>query len=243
MSRFMSLILNALLIIGLFMGVFGWFWLPNMLNGNWPGPYALLVWYIISIPLVIGISLIFLVMISLYRFVILLVMQGKGDATSLLLRNKILSLLIVSIIGGFPSYIGNFDTLQKEAFGGRHYQLLMQHTPNYASFSVFNCFEPIGVWCQNEIQTPRLTPPYPTPTPMSNFVIVIDNNPINLRPPALPTVTPPAELLLDTTGVGLLLKVGAEYAVVTTIVPTPTPVDIIPPEVMVTIAPSVTPYP
>lgn len=237
----MSLILNALLIVGLFMGVFGWFWLPNMLNGNLPGPYALLVWYIISIPVVIGISLMFLVILSLYRFVILLVMRGSEDDASLLLRNKMLSLLVITIIGGFPGYIGNFDTLQEEAFGGRYYQLLMQHTPNYASYSVFNCFEPIGVWCQSEMQTPRLTPPEPTPTPMSDFVIVIDNNPINLRPPNLPTVTPPAELLLDTTEVGLLLKVGTEYAVVTTIVPTPS--DITPPEAVVTIAPSVTPYP
>lgn len=243
MINFISLIINVLIGIGLFMGVFGWFWLPNMLSGNLSGPYGLLLWYVVSIPFMLGVAFIFLFLLTLYRFVMFVIMRGASDPTTLLIRNKILSLFAVVLIAGFPGYIGTFDTLQTEEFGGRYYQLLMQHTSNSASFSVFNCASAIGHWCQSELQTPRLGPPIPTPTPLSEAVIVVDNNPIHLRPLAVPTVTPPAELLVDTTGVGLLLKVGPEVVVVTTIVPTATSVGTAPPDVIVTIAPSATPAP
>ncbi len=254
MFKLVTRLLNGVIVIGIFMGVFGWVWLPNMLNGTLPGPYSLLIWYVISIPIIIGIALAFLFFLFIYRFVLRLMLRGGEDATSLTLRNGMARLLIVTIVAGFPGYMGNFEAMQQEPFGGRYYQLLMQHNNSHASFSVFNCFEPLGVWCRSELQTPRLAPPLPTPTPLSDVQVVVNDRTIVIRPPLLPTPTPPAELLLDTTGVGLLLRVGAEYAVVTTIEPTPTVDPLLltplpegtlnsPPKIIITIAPSVTPSP
>lgn len=237
-------ILNGLIVIGILMGVFGWFWLPNMLNGTIPGPYWLLVWYVLSIPIVVGISFVFLIFLFLYRFVLRLIMRGEGDGASLDLRNGMVRLLVVALVAGFPGYIGEFEALQRTEFGDRYYQLLMQRTSSYASYSVFNCVEPLGLWCESEIQTPRLAPPNPTPTPFPEYVLVIDENPITIKPPTLPTVTPPAELITDTTGIGLMLKVGPDYAVITTLEPTPTPdMAVTGTPVVVTIVPSVTPAP
>lgn len=250
-------ILNIFIVIGIFMGVFGWFWMPNMLSGNMPGPYWLLMWYVVSIPIIIGIAFVFLAFIFLYRFILRIVLRGGEDAATLALRNGMVRLLVVALVAGFPGYIGNFEALQQESFGGRYYQLLMQHTNSYASYSVFNCFEPVGMWCESELQTPRMSPPNPTPTPIPDFTLVIDNNPIVVRPPNLPTVTPPAELITDTMGIGLILKVGTDYAVITTLEPTATADPLTPPPsptfvpvgtptappVVVTIAPTAVSYP
>jgi hypothetical protein len=247
MIPFIVRLINITVVIGILFGVFGWFWLPQMLNGNLPGPYWLILFYSVSIPIVILISLAFLFVLMLYRFVLsLIVRAGKADPTSLMLRNGMLKLLVVTLVAGFPGYIGEFSDIGTQPFGGRTYQLLMQQTSSYASYSVFNCLWLMS-WCESELQTARQPRPLPTATPMSDRLVVIDNTAIQIPAPLFATPSPPAALLVNSSGLGLYLQVGNEFSLISTIVPTATPfptftpISTPPPEIIVTIAPSATP--
>lgn len=210
--RILLKVFQFIRLVALAFALYGWFWLPRFQNGVASGPHWLLYLYDRGIPLLFGIGVVGLLLLFLYNIVIIIIPGQSRSPLATPFRGLLLWILIITILGGLPSLAGHFFHMQEVAFANVRYHLIQRRSNyNTAEYFVYQCRDPIGLWCHRVTVTSDLPMPPPTPTPFPTPEIPEGSNidPATLVIPDFPTVTPPARLITDTLGIELSLQVGS----------------------------------
>lgn len=227
----MSSLLNILLrvfqfleVVAVALGLYGWFAMSPFLEGEITAPYWLVSLYDQAMPLLMGTAATGIVVSWGYKFLIGLFGQKPLDIVGTL-TTALWTLIGLSLVGSVPVLTSSYTHLQQYPFGTGTYQLFMHTNTRSTSYVVVECSDPAGIWCQQITTVGPFNPPPPTPLPLENDVAVIQGQRVIIPPPVLPTSTPPAELVADTTEQHLGLKIGTSYIQVATPQPTVAPAE------------------
>ena len=212
------------------LGIYSYLIRPRFLDGLLAAPYWLLRFYNWGAPQLLYFVLFFMVIVWPIAFIGNLIgfsMPGEIKPLKKLLWTS----AILAFIAAFPVLPVTFEHMEMEQLGESNYYLMRQEAGSSASYGVFECHDPAGFSCNAVLWSPELPAPPPTPTPIPNTSIEVNGQTITVAPPFVPTVTPSAEFVLDTTGSEISIKVGTQRVVITSTVgtlselPEPEPVE------------------
>lgn len=210
---FFNILINIIKVVNIsavLLGLYGWIWYPRFLNGQWPGPYWLMWIYDAGIFIMLGVAVISLGIVLLYRFVVGIFTPAAP--LSLIFKNLLIWAVFLLLIAGIPTAFNSITTLQSEQFNNNVYHLSMVGNGQLITYSVFECVDPLSIMCRQIAQSPPVPPPPPPPPSPSGRTEVVMGTPVFIPPPALPTMTPPAQLITDTTGETVLaVQVGTNF--------------------------------
>lgn len=214
MGSFFKILLKVFQVIrfvALGYALYGWFWLPRFQNGLASGPHWLLYLYDRGIPILFGIGVVSLILLFIYNTIIAVVPGQSPSPMAGSFRGLFWWILAIAILGGLPSLVAQFNHMQELAFADSNFHLIERRTnDNTAEYFVYQCSDPIGLWCHRVTATDDFpaAPPTPTPFPTPEIVEGEEDSAAVIEVPVFPTVTPPARLITDTMGIELSLQVG-----------------------------------
>ncbi len=199
---------------------------PGFMAGSFSAPYWLLRFYNWGSPQILFFTIIFILVVwpfnwlgGLFRFNMPSEIQP--------LKRILLINVVLGIFAALPTMTIYTEHMTMEQLGDDNFYLIRQESGSLASYGVFRCNDPAGFSCRNIDWSPAVPAPLPTPTVMPETVVDVNGQSVIIAPPFIPTATPSAELILDTTGSAISLKVGTQRlhitSTVNTIDPTPIP--------------------
>ena len=204
------------------LGVYSYLIRPGFLDGAISAPYWLLRFYNWGAPQLFYFTLFF--MLILWPFAFLGGLVGFNMPGEIKPLKKLLwTSAILALIAAFPVLPTTYEHMAMQPLGENSYYLMRQEVGPAAAYGVFECSDPAGFSCENVLWSPELPVPPPTPTPIPNTLIEVNGQTIIVAPPFVPTVTPSAEFVVDTTGSQMALKVGVQRVVVASEAASPTP--------------------
>jgi len=222
MSQLFSILL-AMMQIGrvviIAFGVYAYFLRPRFLDGLVAAPYWVLRFYNWGAPQLFYFTIIFiLVLWPLVFFGRLLGLKMPDEVAPL--KRILLFNLGLGLVAALPVLAVEFNHMEMEPLADDNFYLMRQEVGGTALYTVFECDDPAGFYCRNLLWTEPLPVPLPTAVPLSEETIEVNGQVITIAPPFIPTATPPAELIVDTTGSEISLKIGNSRLPITTTVTT-----------------------
>ena len=188
-------------------GLYAYLIRPRFLDGMVSAPYWFLRFYNWGAPQIFYFTIFFIAVLWPITFILGLFGIGLPDGVKPLKRILLINSGL-ALLATFPVLAVDFHHMEMEPLADDNFYLMRQQSGGAAWYIVFECDDPAGFSCNNLLWTEQLPAPAPTAVPLSEETIEVNGQVITIAPPFIPTATPPAELVVDTTGSEISLRVG-----------------------------------